>query len=237
MKEIRYLGKLTWDQAIDRATELGMVVPDYSTMSKIIDLKTEGTKLKAMHISSTTYQWNISKYVFPSEKPIQELQSPEAVENGSKNIPRHAYAVTPGTTETDVMSGNIYFTNDEKMETKFKVGDEVYVGQIKGKIIQIDDSKTSYPIAVEMESGALEEFTIDGRFYIDFQVQLLSFTPYTFEGFTSERPIELPEVGEEVMFSDNGEDWVLRTYQSYGADGWKYITTDGRAYPYLKRLR
>jgi hypothetical protein len=117
MKKITYLGELTWHEAIDKATELGMDIPNYSLMNRIFEfiknkeVKHGYTIVPSQFITSTTYKWNTSKFVLPVDKDIFELQNSDSVENSSKSIKRKAYAIEKGTTETDIDTLNFYFTD------------------------------------------------------------------------------------------------------------------------------
>jgi hypothetical protein len=115
-KKIAYLGELTWDEAMDKASGLGLIVPNHLLMVKILkvldyfpDLASH-RKLPSQFNTSTTYQWNTSKFVLPVDKDIFELQNSDSVENSSKSIKRHAYAVSPDMTETDIDMFNFNFS-------------------------------------------------------------------------------------------------------------------------------
>jgi hypothetical protein len=62
------------------------------------------------------------------------------------------------------------------------------------------------------------------------------------QGFSQERPIELPEVGEEIMVSlGGGKHWVLGTFIEYRPT-YQFpvvVSIDGQEedYAYFKRLR
>ena len=127
------------------------------------------------------------------------------------------------------------------METKFKVGDKVYCYcNGWGKVINtdVDLKNTEYPILVFFENKENEEwFTNDGKINSLDVNPTLSFTEYTLQGFSQERPIELPEVGEEIMVSDKENLWVLVEFVSYNKNAnHKIVTTKGN-YKYFKRLR
>lgn len=125
------------------------------------------------------------------------------------------------------------------METIFKVGDVVYdntMTESKGRVINID-LINSFPIKVEFEGCRNESYTLDGRLAKDLP-KTLSFTPYKIE-VNQERPIELPEVGEEIMVSDRGTSWFIRKFKSYreGVEYPVYVEDDNNCYKYFKRLR
>ena len=82
----------------------------------------------------------------------------------------------------------------EREESVFKVGDKVYHYAFNWGIIKsIEGSKM---IQVEFKKDTIT--FIDGLF--------LSFTKYTLQGFSQERPIEIPEAGELCLFYDDEED-------------------------------
>ena len=57
------------------------------------------------------------------------------------------------------------------------------------------------------------EYTVS---YAKKDLKTLSFTEYTLQGFSQERPIELPEVGEDVLVYDGyNSEWILRQFQRY----------------------
>lgn len=106
---------MTWNEAIDSAMAIGLVVPNHFIMNKILRFL-QGQEdilgyqiLPHQFITSTTYVWNTRKFVLPVEKDIFELQHSDSVENSSKSIKRKAYAVSPDMTETDIDTFNFYF--------------------------------------------------------------------------------------------------------------------------------
>jgi hypothetical protein len=114
-KPIIYLGEMTWEEAIDKASEMGMKVPTASLMCKILDImKLEGMSptMPSLMQTSTTYQWKTSNHVFAVNKPIQDLQQSDAVENGSKKALLKVYVVTPDMSEDDLYFGNYYFVDN-----------------------------------------------------------------------------------------------------------------------------
>jgi hypothetical protein len=72
------------------------------------------------------------------------------------------------------------------METIFKDDDRVYLNLVGwGTIIGV----TYYDISVKFDTGDVRHISGDVR-------KLLSFTEYTLEGFSQERPEELPNEGD-----------------------------------------
>lgn len=103
----------------------------------------------------------------------------------------------------------------------FKVGDRVYhIDYGWGLIDYISDLKDElHPIQVTFEHETMY-FTIDGRYYNTSKNKSLSFTEYTLQGFSQERPIELPEVGELCLVrNEDNEEWILGKFDSCVYDG------------------
>jgi hypothetical protein len=92
------------------------------------------------------------------------------------------------------------------MEAIFKDDDRVYLNLVGwGTIIDVTD----YDISVKFDTGDVRHISGDVR-------KLLSFTEYTLEGFSQERPEELPSRGDIVWVrDDDDEDWVITHYFDY----------------------
>lgn len=143
------------------------------------------------------------------------------------------------------------------MKTNFKVGDKVYC-IIKGwgtitDILESCNLYIDFPIIVSIINDEGKEetasYTLDGR-YLTYSQPTLSFTEYTLNGFSQERPIDIPEVGEEIMVSVNGKNWELKKFHSYHPERDYPVITVERIihdestvefrkenYKYLKRLK
>jgi hypothetical protein len=133
------------------------------------------------------------------------------------------------------------------MKTNFKVGDKVYcIINGWGTITDICEIGT-FPITVSTEEGTCS-YSTDGRYFGKSQ-PTLSFTEYTLQGFSQERPIDIPEVGEEIMTSVDGKIWELKKFDSYHPEKEHPVITVERIiydesavefrreyYKYLKRL-
>jgi hypothetical protein len=99
----------------------------------------------------------------------------------------------------------------------FKVGDRVYHNDYGwGEIDHIEDNiNDKHPIQVTFEEDT-KYFTIDGRYNDYSKNKSLSFTEYTLQGFSQERPIELPNVGELCLVRNTlFEDWELKCFLMY----------------------
>ena len=125
----------------------------------------------------------------------------------------------------------------------FKVGDKVYhVDYGWGIIDHIEDNiednfNDKHPIQVTFEEDT-KYFTIDGRYYDYSKNKSLSFTEYTLQGFSQERPIELPEVGELCLVRDNkGAVWHVRHFEGYIPNEVACFKTDSGYWEQMKRIK
>ena len=92
----------------------------------------------------------------------------------------------------------------------FKVGDRVYDIVWGWGIVIASDSW----VAVDFNSTR-QIFTKDGR-YAEYSKTTLSFTEYTLQGFSQERPIILPEVGELCLVRRRDTDnWVVDKFHKF----------------------
>lgn len=114
------------------------------------------------------------------------------------------------------------------MKEIFKVGDRVYHYTYGwGEVTSHEEDKI---ITVKFSDNTIT--FVDGR--------LLSFTEYTLQGFSQERPIVLPEVGELCLVRDEDtETWKVRSFL-FESGGAFYIkarcgATDG--YKQMKRIK
>jgi hypothetical protein len=114
------------------------------------------------------------------------------------------------------------------METVFKVGDKVF------------HHKQGWGIVTDYTQCLMRvEFTKSAQFF-EKDDKLLSFTEYTLQGFTQERPINLPEVGELCLVRDDDEDlWVLKCFRGYYPSLEKPFVTSPRNvyYKQIKRIK
>jgi hypothetical protein len=123
------------------------------------------------------------------------------------------------------------------MKQIFKKGDKVFcVLGGWGTVISIN--KGDYPIAVEFDRSHYT-YSEDGRVN-DHTPPTLSFTEYTLEGFSQERPEKLPSKGDVVWVRDeDGEHWRVTHFIEKSQDSywtsidmqlrtlmpWKQLTT------------
>jgi hypothetical protein len=115
------------------------------------------------------------------------------------------------------------------METNFKVGDRVYHLSYGWGVIKEHNSDENYS-KIKFESG--NEYGFLEHF-------LISFTEYTLQGFSQERPIVLPEVGELCLVRDSyDEDWRAITFKEYNSrDQYPYVSTIGTSWKQMKRIK
>jgi hypothetical protein len=106
----------------------------------------------------------------------------------------------------------------------FEVGDKVYDYLFGwGVVIDVYNGYSDYPVQVEYNS-INARYTLDGR-YFDRISPTLSFTEYTLEEFSQERPEELPEKGQIVWVRDDEDDsWLISHFIRKDNDG--YYCTD-----------
>ena len=101
-------------------------------------------------------------------------------------------------------------------QTIFKVGDKVFDAQYGwGIVTDIDSAKLSMlnlPIRVEFDNEVCF-YTLDGKDLFTKPKSVLSFKEYTFEGFSQERPQEVPKRGQIVWVRYNEkEPWLIRHF-------------------------
>lgn len=127
----------------------------------------------------------------------------------------------------------------------FKVGDRVYHiqygwGEVEANIFDDVINQQIYHVHVRFLDNNVS-FTLDGKEFEEDKQPLLSFTEYTLQGFSQERPIELPKVGELCLVSNsqNFEDFKLGFFKEY-KDGFfkvEHHSLIGTYWTYLKRIK
>ncbi|CAB4153233.1 hypothetical protein UFOVP618_53 [uncultured Caudovirales phage] len=120
----------------------------------------------------------------------------------------------------------------------FKKGDKVYcVIHGHGVVVNIEEN-LDFPVRVDAKNESDIGYTYDGRYYGN-STPTLSFTEYTLQGFSQERPIKLPEVGELCLVRDEGfHFWIAKGFISYNPDNeFPYITENDIPYKYMKRIK
>jgi hypothetical protein len=123
-------------------------------------------------------------------------------------------------------------------KTKFKKGDIVYWQDLKGEVIDINSG--NYPVIVKFINNHTNDFTNDGRCYVNTPI-VLSHTPYTLNVFTQNEVIEKDTLVWVRMYEDF--EWQMRYYshfengqhycfvgqltsnQTEGIESWVYLET------------
>jgi hypothetical protein len=124
------------------------------------------------------------------------------------------------------------------MKTVFKVGDKVFhICYGWGEVIKVDsDKKFGLTIMFNYKDVESEEyFSLDGKeFEFDLK-SILSFTEYTLQGFSQERPIILPEVGELCLVRDFKDSvWKARNFKKFTTH---FLDGNGERWDYFKRIK
>ena len=129
------------------------------------------------------------------------------------------------------------------MKQIFKKGDKVFCHYFGGwgKVEDIYLKNIVFPIRCSFPLGD-GSFTEDGRFWVDGS-PMLSFTEYTLEGFSQQRPEPLPKRGDVVWVRDFEDDnWEIMHFLKYdvnvslpyivsedmtiqNSDNYKFLTT------------
>jgi len=93
-----------------------------------------------------------------------------------------------------------------------RVGDRVFcIHHGWGTVNQLN-GWMDYPIYVEFDNGEEDNYDVEGKIFPN-HIPTLSFKAYTIEGFTQERPEELPSVGDIVWGKSNhNNDWSIGHY-------------------------
>ena len=110
------------------------------------------------------------------------------------------------------------------MEDIFKVGDKVFCYNLRGwgEVIKIFNDDNPFPVYCSFELGN-SSFTKDGKFYSE-APPILSFTEYTLEGFSQERPEDLPKKGDIVWVRDwEEQSWTIAHFIQKSNGGY-YVT-------------
>jgi hypothetical protein len=108
------------------------------------------------------------------------------------------------------------------MEQIFKLGDKVFHYEFGGwgEVIEEHNiNKNPFPVVCRFPAGTAS-FTWDGRFYEQYS-PTLSFTEYTLEGFSQERPEPSPNIGDIV--------WVRNEFPSEWEIGY-FFKKEGNTY-------
>ena len=124
------------------------------------------------------------------------------------------------------------------MKEVFKKGDKVYcVIHGHGVVVDIEEN-LDFPIRVDFKDESDIGYTTDGRYYAKVN-RTLSFTEYTLQGFSQERPIELPEAGELCLFRDyDKECWRGVEFKMYDKTlNCPFVDSSGDGWKQMKRIK
>ncbi|MGE9312860.1 hypothetical protein ACLOAU_14525 [Niabella sp. CJ426] len=110
--------------------------------------------------------------------------------------------------------------NKTVVHCPFEKGDKVYHIYYGWGVVQSisEEDNKDFPVLVDFD-GQLEEFTKGGQFYFDVP-PTLSFTEYTLQGFSQERP--KPDIKEGqliyVRFPEGSSLWHMAYFSHWDAD-------------------
>ena len=100
------------------------------------------------------------------------------------------------------------------METVFKVGDEVFDIRYGWGTVKEAGKYSKRGLYVAFEKNTASYYSNGVAF--DCVTPTLSFTEYTLQGFSQERPIVLPEVGELCLVRDFKDSiWKARIFKKF----------------------
>lgn len=113
------------------------------------------------------------------------------------------------------------------MKTIFKIEDKVY------------HYKYGWGVVTNFSRALIRVNFKNKPEYLAIDNELLSFTEYTLQGFTQERPISLPEVGELCLVRDDPNHfWIAKIFCSYNPKNtFQYTMVDKLSYRYIKRIK
>lgn len=100
-----------------------------------------------------------------------------------------------------------------------RVGDKVFCIHNGWGVVFKFNGDSQFPIEVSFDNDKfIDSYNIMGALYEDFS-PTLSFTEYTLEGFSQEKPEELPKPGDIVWVRDNEYDnWMITYFRKYEID-------------------
>lgn len=124
------------------------------------------------------------------------------------------------------------------MDNIFKKGDRVFCALYGwGAVSQVDKGDT-YTNKVDFDNGERDSYTVDGR-RLEEVTKTLSFTEYTLDGFSQERPINYDEwVGRWCWFWDGveGNGYVSKYKQYFNDMTYKHQSEHGERHSEVKLL-
>ena len=119
----------------------------------------------------------------------------------------------------------------------FKVGDKVFNYQYGWGTINEELTKFILVVFDNCKSVSIP-FYKDGKETSRSERPTLSFTEYTLQGFSQERPIELPEVGELCLVRNTKDAvWRVRHFEEYIPGDNRKFKTDVGYWMEIKRIK
>lgn len=132
------------------------------------------------------------------------------------------------------------------METIFKKGDRVFdIAYGWGNVVEIQEWDR-YAVKVLFDEKCQHTYLFDGKYPSEggYPRKVLSFTEYTLEGFSQERPEELPEIGDVVWVKFSLNDmWRIEQFVCKENDMYKTTSENPfnwqsyfNYYPFLTKI-
>jgi len=124
-----------------------------------------------------------------------------------------------------------------EIERIFKKGDRIF-SIVDGWGIIESDNGNVFKLYVIFDSGVEKDFMWNGT-ESEFDCNsLLSFTEYTFQGFSQQKELKLPERGQLCLVRTYNTDWVLQFFFDYSDEMFLTQDSNGETYKWnlLKRI-
>jgi hypothetical protein len=123
------------------------------------------------------------------------------------------------------------------METVFKVGDEVFDIRYGWGTVKEAGKYSKRGLYVAFEKNTASYYSNGAAF--DCVTPTLSFTEYTLQGFSQERSLVLPEVGEFCLVRDSyDEDWKCVKFKLYNRNTlYPFTDSDNDDWKQMKRIK
>ena len=122
------------------------------------------------------------------------------------------------------------------MERIFEIGDKVFdIRYGWGEVESFENELDFEFIEVKFEDSLIS-YTLSGPEYYNDELCLLSFTEYTLDGFTKDKPLEYSKyIGKWGMFWNNDkEEYIIGKLESY--DG-KWFVSESSPIPLYKNFK
>ena len=111
-----------------------------------------------------------------------------------------------------------------------EIGDRVFCIHYGWGTVQSLSGQNNYPIEVYFDNYHNDSYNLDGKLF-DYMMPTLSFKEYTLDGFSQERPEELPNKGDVVWVRDNDEAFWIVVHFIKKVDN-KYIVSNNNPFTY-----